>query len=239
MKIISKKDAKTQGLKRYFTGKPCKYGHVAERYVGSGKCIECDAEYYQANKERIAEQRAEYRQRPEVKERRAEYRQNNKERMAEYYQANKERIAEQKAEYYQANKERLAEQQAEYRANNKERKAEYQKERYNNDPDYKAACIVRRHLRRVLLATNTEKSGQTFESVGYSSDEFKAHIEKQFTDGMSWDNYGEWHIDHITPVAEFIRQGEIDPKVINALPNLMPLWASENISKKDSIERLI
>jgi hypothetical protein len=41
MNVISKKDAKTQGLKRYFTGKPCKFGHIEARYIGNGKCIAC------------------------------------------------------------------------------------------------------------------------------------------------------------------------------------------------------
>ena len=41
MQIISRSEAKAKGLKRFFTGKPCKHGHVAERYVGSSGCVEC------------------------------------------------------------------------------------------------------------------------------------------------------------------------------------------------------
>lgn len=52
-----------------------------------------------------------------------------------------------------------------------------------------------------------------------------------FEPGMSWDNRGEWHIDHIKPVCIFIREGETDPAVINALSNLRPLWAEENLSR--------
>ena len=194
MEIITRKQAKELGLKRYFTGKPCKRGHVAERRVSSRRCLECAAEYGQRPevKERIAEYNAEYRANNKEKnaEYMSEYRANNKERIAEYnaeYRANnKERIAEQKAEYmseynqrpevkeriaeyYQANKERIAERKAKYRQRPeiKERiaeyNAEYHKERYANDPDYKAARIVRSNLRRVLLATNTDKSGQAFE----------------------------------------------------------------------------
>ncbi|AVH85447.1 hypothetical protein Rostov1_00057 [Vibrio phage Rostov-1] len=50
---------------------------------------------------------------------------------------------------------------------------------------------------------------------------------------MSWDNWGEWHIDHIKPVAQFKREGITDPKIINALSNLQPLWAEENLKKSD------
>ncbi len=41
MQIISRKEAKEQGLKRYFTGKSCKHGHISERWVGSHSCVEC------------------------------------------------------------------------------------------------------------------------------------------------------------------------------------------------------
>lgn len=44
MEIISCKEAKAKGLKRYFTGKPCKRGHVAERYTATGNCLQCDNE---------------------------------------------------------------------------------------------------------------------------------------------------------------------------------------------------
>lgn len=48
---------------------------------------------------------------------------------------------------------------------------------------------------------------------------------------MTWENWGEWHIDHIKPVAQFIREGITCPKQINALSNLRPLWAHDNLSK--------
>lgn len=40
--IISRQEAKAQKLKFYFTGNPCKYGHICERYVKSCMCIECN-----------------------------------------------------------------------------------------------------------------------------------------------------------------------------------------------------
>lgn len=70
-------------------------------------------------------------------------------------------------------------------------------------------------------------------TLGYNVYKLKQRIEFNFKDGMTWDNYGEWHIDHVKPVSRFIKQGIHDPKVINSLSNLRPLWASENISKGD------
>lgn len=57
---ISRADARAKGLKRYFTGEPCKRGHVAERYVcGAGWCVECNNGYfrkwYGGNKEFFAQ----------------------------------------------------------------------------------------------------------------------------------------------------------------------------------------
>lgn len=65
----------------------------------------------------------------------------------------------------------------------------------------------------------------------YTEDQLRSRLEFQFKDGMSWENYGEWHIDHKKPIARFVSQGMYDLRLINALSNLQPLWAKDNISK--------
>ena len=60
--------------------------------------------------------------------------------------------------------------------------------------------------------------------LGYSALDLKQHIESMFTEGMSWDNHGEWHIDHIKQVVSF--NSDTAPSVVNALSNLRPLWAT-------------
>ena len=97
------------------------------------QCKRCDAEYYQNNKESLAEKSAEYRKnnKESIIEYRREYYKNNKEKVAVYYQNNKESVAETKAEYYQNNKESINKRSVEYRKNNKEslaeKSAEYRK----------------------------------------------------------------------------------------------------------------
>jgi len=59
--------------------------------------------------------------------------------------------------------------------------------------------------------------------LGYSADQLKSHIESLWTPGMTWDNYGEWHIDHIIQVHTFSK--DTDVSIVNALSNLRPLWA--------------
>ena len=65
--------------------------------------------------------------------------------------------------------------------------------------------------------------------LGYSALDLKNHIQSLFTEGMSWDNHGDWHIDHIKAVANF--PDNTDIKVVCALENLQPLWAFDNLSK--------
>jgi hypothetical protein len=67
--------------------------------------------------------------------------------------------------------------------------------------------------------------------LGCTIQEFKLHIEFQFKDGMSWDNRGEWHIDHIMPLSMAKTEDELVR--LNHYKNLRPLWAHENLTKSD------
>jgi len=69
--------------------------------------------------------------------------------------------------------------------------------------------------------------------VGFTLADLMAHLEAQFLPGMSWDNRGEWHIDHIRPLCSFDFQTPDDPQFREAwaLTNLQPLWAIDNIRK--------
>lgn len=78
------------------------------------------------------------------------------------------------------------------------------------------------------------KAGRSWEAiVGYTLDQLIAHIERQFLPGMSWDNIGEWHIDHILPKSQFEYASDSDAEFRSAwaLTNLRPLWWRENLSK--------
>lgn len=83
------------------------------------------------------------------------------------------------------------------------------------------------------LLDGSIKSSRTFDVLDYTPADLKAHLEKQFLPGMSWTNYGEWHIDHIRPLISFVITSISDPQLTQAwaLTNLRPLWAKENLSK--------
>lgn len=98
--------------------------------------------------------------------------------------------------------------------------------------------LVRKAMeRRDLKDKSSSVTGSFWASVGYTKADLALHIEKQFTDGMRWDNAREWHIDHILPVNSFdFKSYEDDEfKACWALSNLRPLWAKDNLEKQDKI----
>jgi hypothetical protein len=94
---------------------------------------------------------------------------------------------------------------------------------------------IRRRINHFLKTSNTPKKGSTFNIVGCTPQFLKEHLEKQFKDGMSWDNYGlyGWHIDHILPLSSAKNEDEIYK--LCHYTNLQPLWAKENLSKSNKI----
>lgn len=87
-----------------------------------------------------------------------------------------------------------------------------------------------------------KKNGRQWQSlVGYSVDDLKRHLERQFTKGMTWGTFGDWHIDHRRPLASFSFDGPEDPefKAAWALTNLQPLWAPDNIAKRARLTCLL
>lgn len=109
---------------------------------------------------------------------------------------------------------------------------EYAARKNKEDIDYRLAGTLRARIRAAIKSNSGRKAGKTTELIGCSIQELKQHLEKQFDERMSWDNYGDWHIDHIRPIASFKNLGtdEAIQKVCFNYQNLQPLWASENMS---------
>ena len=92
----------------------------------------------------------------------------------------------------------------------------------------------------IRLSLKGMKCGRSWESlVGYTLVDLKSHLESLFVASMNWDNYGEWHIDHIIPQSRFNFNDaeDIDFKLCWSLDNLQPLWAKDNIYKSDNIDK--
>lgn len=94
------------------------------------------------------------------------------------------------------------------------------------------AGILSGALRRVMKKIGARKIVKSEQILGYTREQLRAHLEAQFRPGMSWES-GGFHVDHIKPVAAFIREGVTDPAVIHALDNLQILTPHENLTKSD------
>jgi hypothetical protein len=105
----------------------------------------------------------------------------------------------------------------------------YQNKKYREDINYKLAKILRSRLRE--LVTSDFKSDSALKLVGCSIEYLKFRLESQFEEGMSWDNYGEWHIDHIRPCISYDLDDEEQQGICFGYKNLQPLWGPDNISK--------
>jgi hypothetical protein len=176
-----------------------------------------------------------------------EYRAKNKERISqrerERYQANKERLQAEARQRYYENKEKILAQKKKHRQENNEevnkKQREYQKgEVYKNcrnkwrNKQRKENPLfqLKENMRcRVWQYLKNGKSKSTEKLIGCTWEELKSHIESLWLDNMTWDNYGDWHIDHIMPLASANSLSEIEK--LCHYSNLQPLWASDNLSK--------
>jgi hypothetical protein len=114
---------------------------------------------------------------------------------------------------------------------------------YNWNPDRQQAKFNRMikramHdlLRNTLKRTGGVKIAHSEVMLGYTKLDLVNHLEPRFLPGMSWCSRREWHIDHIKPIIAFVKEGITDPKIINALSNLQPLWAKDNLRKRAKYE---
>lgn len=163
--------------------------------------------------------------------------------MKKYYSKpeTKERLKKNHKKWYEDNKEKWKEYLKEYREKNAEKirevKRNYEKTRKANDPLYKLISNFRTAIYQVLKENNVDKNGHYFEVLKYTPEELINHLEKQFTDGMTWDNYGQWHVDHVMPISvhDIHEIGDDEFMRCWSLSNLQPMWGDENIRKSNKI----
>lgn len=176
----------------------------------------------------------EYRARPEVRERRnaqkRERRKNDPEYRAKQLASQKEYYSRPEVIVAAKEKRRATYSTEEWREKFNARR----RERYATDPEFFCAVQCRGFVVRTARKAKTKKAESTATSLGYTPHQLRLRLECQFKAGMSWDNHGEWHIDHKKPIAAFLAQGITDPRLINALCNLQPMWRAENQAKSSA-----
>jgi hypothetical protein len=157
----------------------------------------------------------------------------DREEQKAYYIKNREKIISYSSMYRELHREKILSYLRDYRGSNKEKTRVYNKNRLMVDINFKLRCNLRKRISQALK--NNYKSKSTTELLGCSINELRTWIESQFQDGMSWDNYGSWHIDHCYPCAAFDLTQPYEQKICFNWLNLQPLWARENIQKSDKI----
>ena len=177
-----------------------------------------------------------YKDKEKKKEYAKQYRLNNKEKIKQYRLDNKEKIKQ----YNLDNKEKINESKRRWRLNNKESIKQwrldnrdyfnkYNKNRFKTDPIFKLIKTQRGRMWAVLKGKKKYKS--TIKLLGCSAEECWNHLEQQFKPGMTRDNYGLWHVDHIIPCASFDLTKLSEQEKCFHYTNLQPLWAIDNIKK--------
>lgn len=105
------------------------------------------------------------------------------------------------------------------------------KEKMRDNPQFVIASRLRARMRSAIRANMAKKSYNTIKLLGCSFIEFRKYIESKWSEGMSWDNRREWHIDHIAPCASFDLTNPDHQKTCFHYTNMQPLWRLDNLKK--------
>ena len=160
---------------------------------------------------------------------------NHKEYSKKYREDNKEEIKESKNKYYKDNKESISIKSKKYRSENKDKLSKYKRDKRISDPVFKIKENLRSRLYRAIK--DDAKTGSAINDLGCSIEYFKKHIEKLFSDNMSWDNYGEvWHLDHRYPLSKIDVENREELLLAINYKNIQPMDSLKNLSKGDTID---
>ena len=200
-----------------------------------------------------------------LKKWRAENKEKILEKARLWHSKNKHRVSERRRKAYRENLEKRRQLRKDYYAKNKEifskrnkenrvkcGRKEYEKNWYHKnkvrileriankektDPNFKIKKTIRLRILKVLKRNRIKKCHKSVDLLGCTVEEAKVHLEKQFKEGMTWENHGNngWHIDHIIPCASFDLTDPEQQKKCFHYTNLQPLWAHENLSKGANI----
>jgi hypothetical protein len=153
-----------------------------------------------------------------------------KERDLKYRLLNPEKEKAKYKRYYNKHHERILKEKRESNKKRRPKLREWQRNKYKYDPIFKTITCLRNRLKKVLKKRNKFSH---IDFLGCSKIELIVHLESQFKEGMTWENYGfyGWHIDHIIPLSKVNLNVEEDVKKVCHYTNLQPLWWHENLKK--------
>jgi hypothetical protein len=154
-----------------------------------------------------------------------------------YYSENKESHNEKMSNHYQINKEEYRKKNQNYRIKNRGKLNEtaklYNRKKREEDILFKLKHNLRVRIKEYMKTKKITSKNKTFDFVGCEPIFLIKYIEEQFKDGINWDNYGKWHIDHIIPLSSAKTEEELYK--LCHFTNLQPMWALDNIKKGSKI----
>jgi hypothetical protein len=220
----SRPEARALEAEYYFTGKPCTHGHLDRRRTKDGNCFGCDKVKSQTS---LAARHAEgLKPTPRADARRAGLK--HYEGWCGQCGATVKKLVSAKFCVHCSNLKTKSFFRTEQGTEARKRADT----RRRSDPSQRIGISLRERLRSALRAQGLRKRrNTTWDLVGCGREEARTHLESQFTPGMTWENYGQWHIDHIRPCASFDLTDPEQQKECFHYTNLQPLWAEENIKK--------
>ena len=162
----------------------------------------------------------------------AKHREARKARVKKYADQNREKIRKYHRDRRQGpERDKLLEAKRENNRKHKDKTNAYFRKRRQVDPLFDLSCRCRMRIVSAFRYGGWKKKCKTSEMIGCSWEELKEHIESQFTDGMSWDNRSEWHVDHRLPLAAATTEEEV--LKLCHYTNLQPMWKKDNLCKSD------
>lgn len=159
----------------------------------------------------------------------------NKERRIKWYKewSKRDHVRQKKLDYKKRNREHIRKQSSEYakRPEVRERVRNQIREKLKNDPVFIIKTRLRTRFYQYIKRGLAKKQVKTSQLIGCDWKYLKNHLEKKFEKGMTWKNFGKWHIDHIKPMSHFDLMKVKDQYLCCNYKNLQPMWATENLSK--------
>lgn len=152
-----------------------------------------------------------------------------------YQKDNKSKVNMKNKRWADKNKSKVKTFQKKYREENRDiinaKARKNWNESYWNDVTFRLVRLIKLRYYHAIKSSDSKKGGRTLEMIGCTIDQLKSHLQSLFLPGMSWDNYGKWHVDHIRPCASFDLKDIEQQKLCFNYINLRPLWEFDNLSK--------
>ena len=207
-------------------------------------CSECISkqgkEYHNNNKELVRKRKKEYceRNKDNLKIKRAKWYLLNREKVIEsvrkYRKNNPDKILKRHRDYYYKNRESVLKQMSEHNKKNSKEINKRYRVWINNNPQARLRHSITSGIWKLLKKRSSNKDNKSiFEFLPYSLKQLMQRLEVNFQSGMSWNNYGKWHVDHKKPDCLFNYKSINDSSFRDcwSLANLQPLWANDNLKK--------